>query len=48
MSIYVGNLSYQVTEDALKEVFQEYGMDLLTESKYPLTGKLVVYGVLPL
>jgi RNA recognition motif-containing protein len=25
MSIYVGNLSYQVTEDALKEVFQEYG-----------------------
>lgn len=25
MSIYVGNLSYQVTEDALSEVFSEYG-----------------------
>ena len=25
MSIYVGNLSYQVTEDDLKLAFQEYG-----------------------
>ncbi|MBE9249367.1 RNA-binding protein [Dolichospermum sp. LEGE 00240] len=25
MSIYVGNLSYQVTVDALTEVFKEYG-----------------------
>ncbi len=25
MSIYAGNLSYQVTENDLKEVFQEYG-----------------------
>jgi RNA recognition motif-containing protein len=25
MSIYVGNLSYQVTEDDIKEVFGEYG-----------------------
>lgn len=25
MSIYVGNLSYQVTEDDLKEAFAEYG-----------------------
>ncbi|MDZ7958146.1 MAG: RNA-binding protein [Aulosira sp. DedQUE10] len=25
MSIYVGNLSYQVTEDALTAVFAEYG-----------------------
>jgi RNA recognition motif-containing protein len=25
MSIYVGNLSYQVTKDALSEVFAEYG-----------------------
>lgn len=25
MSIYVGNLSYQVTEEALSEVFSEYG-----------------------
>ncbi len=25
MSIYVGNLSYEVTEDDLREVFQEYG-----------------------
>lgn len=25
MSIYVGNLSYEVTEDGLHQVFQEYG-----------------------
>ncbi|MDJ0737457.1 MAG: RNA-binding protein [Nostocaceae cyanobacterium] len=25
MSIYVGNLSYQVTEEELKKVFEEYG-----------------------
>ena len=25
MTIYVGNLSYQVTQEALKEVFAEYG-----------------------
>ncbi len=25
MTIYVGNLSYQATEDDLKEVFTEYG-----------------------
>ncbi len=25
MTIYVGNLSYQATEDDLKEVFAEYG-----------------------
>jgi RNA recognition motif-containing protein len=25
MSIYVGNLSYEVTEENLKEVFAEYG-----------------------
>jgi RNA recognition motif-containing protein len=25
MSIYVGNLSYQVTEDDLKRAFEEYG-----------------------
>ncbi|MHC5860646.1 MAG: RNA-binding protein, partial [Nostoc sp.] len=25
MSIYVGNLSYQVTEDDLKQAFAEYG-----------------------
>lgn len=25
MSIYVGNLSYEVTEDALKQIFLEYG-----------------------
>ena len=25
MSIYVGNLSYEVTEDDLKQVFAEYG-----------------------
>ncbi len=25
MSVYVGNLSYEVTEEALREVFTEYG-----------------------
>jgi RNA recognition motif-containing protein len=25
MSVYIGNLSYQVTQDALTEVFKEYG-----------------------
>jgi RNA recognition motif-containing protein len=25
MNIYVGNLSYQVTEEALKELFEEFG-----------------------
>ncbi|MFN8952851.1 MAG: RNA-binding protein, partial [Aphanizomenon sp.] len=25
MSIYVGNLSYEVTQDALSTVFAEYG-----------------------
>ncbi len=25
MSIYVGNLSYEVTQDDLKQVFSEYG-----------------------
>jgi RNA recognition motif-containing protein len=25
MSIYVGNLSYQVTEEAVSEIFSEYG-----------------------
>jgi RNA recognition motif-containing protein len=25
MSIYIGNLSYQVTQDDLKQVFEEYG-----------------------
>ncbi|MEM7556917.1 MAG: RNA-binding protein [Cyanobacteria bacterium P01_A01_bin.84] len=25
MSIYIGNLSYEVTEDDLKQVFAEYG-----------------------
>ncbi len=26
MSIYVGNLSYEATEENIKEVFSEYGM----------------------
>ncbi|MFN7525548.1 MAG: RNA-binding protein, partial [Aphanizomenon sp.] len=25
MSIYVGNLSYEVTQDGLSEIFKEYG-----------------------
>jgi len=25
MNIYVGNLSYEVTEDDLKQMFEEYG-----------------------
>jgi RNA recognition motif-containing protein len=41
MSIFVGNLSYKVTEEDLKEVFQEYGkvkrIHLPTEAE---TGKM--------
>lgn len=41
MSIYVGNLSYQVTQDDLKQVFAEYGtvnrVQLPTDRE---TGKL--------
>ena len=45
MSIYVGNLSYQVTEDDLKEVFSDYGsvkrVQLPTDKD---TGKLRGFG----
>ena len=45
MSIYVGNLSYQVTQDALTEVFKEYGtvkrVQLPTDRE---TGRLRGFG----
>ncbi|MFM7363216.1 MAG: RNA recognition motif domain-containing protein [Cuspidothrix sp.] len=45
MSIYVGNLSYQVTQEALTEVFKEYGsvkrVQLPTDRE---TGKLRGFG----
>jgi RNA recognition motif-containing protein len=45
MSIYVGNLSYDVTQDHLKEVFQDYGtvkrVYLPTD---PETGKMRGFG----
>jgi RNA recognition motif-containing protein len=45
MSIYVGNLSYQVTEEAVSEVFSEYGtvkrVQLPTDRE---TGRLRGFG----
>lgn len=45
MSIYVGNLSYQVTQEALTEVFKEYGtvkrVQLPTDRE---TGRLRGFG----
>lgn len=45
MSIYVGNLSYDVTQEDLKEVFQDYGtvkrVYLPTD---PETGKMRGFG----
>ncbi|ELR99940.1 RNA-binding protein [Gloeocapsa sp. PCC 73106] len=45
MSIYVGNLSYNVTQEELKEVFEDYGkvkrVYLPTD---PETGKLRGFG----
>lgn len=45
MSIYVGNLSYEVTEDALTAVFKEYGdvkrVQLPTDRE---TGRLRGFG----
>lgn len=45
MSIYVGNLSYQVTKDALSEVFAEYGT--VTQVQLPTdreSGRLRGFG----
>jgi RNA recognition motif-containing protein len=45
MSIYVGNLSYEVTQDALTQVFKEYGdvkrVQLPTDRE---TGRLRGFG----
>ena len=38
MSIYVGNLSYNVTQDELKEVFEDYG-NVKNEYIYPQIPK---------
>ncbi|KOR35209.1 RNA-binding protein [Planktothricoides sp. SR001] len=49
MSIYVGNLSYQVTQDDLNEVFAEYGtvkrVQLPTDRE---TGKMRGFGFVEL
>ena len=45
MSIYVGNLSYQVAEENLKEVFAEYGT--VTKAQLPIdreTGRVRGFG----
>ncbi|MGR3280011.1 RNA recognition motif domain-containing protein [Acaryochloris marina NIES-2412] len=45
MSIYVGNLSYEVTEEALKKIFAEYGtvqrVEIPTDRE---TGKVRGFG----
>ena len=45
MSIYVGNLSYEVTQDGLSEIFKEYGkvkrVQLTTDRE---TGKVRGFG----
>ena len=45
MSIYVGNLSYEVTQDGLSEIFKEYGT--VTRVQLPTdreTGKVRGFG----
>jgi RNA recognition motif-containing protein len=45
MSIYVGNLSYQVAEEDLKEVFAEYGT--VKKAQLPIdreTGRVRGFG----
>ncbi len=45
MSIYVGNLSYDVTQDDLKEVFQDYGtVKRVYIPTDPETGKMRGFG----
>ena len=42
MSIYVGNLSYDVTEDDIREVFAEYGtVNKVTLPKDRETGRVL-------
>jgi RNA recognition motif-containing protein len=45
MSIYVGNLSYEVTQEDLTQAFTEYGT--VKRVNFQLIGKLVVCAVLP-
>ncbi|MFM7191532.1 MAG: RNA recognition motif domain-containing protein [Microcystaceae cyanobacterium] len=45
MTIYVGNLSYQVTEEDLREVFKEYGnVKRVTLPVDQATGKMRGFG----
>jgi len=46
MSIYVGNLSYEASQENLNEVFAEYVR--LSEFSYPLIEKQVVHAGLHL
>lgn len=45
MSVYIGNLSYDVTEDDLREVFTEYGtVKKITIPKDRETGRVRGFG----
>ena len=45
MNIYVGNLSYEVTEDALREAFEEFGaVESATIIKDKFSGKSRGFG----
>jgi RNA recognition motif-containing protein len=45
MNIYVGNLSYEVTEDELKQMYEEYGSIVKAIlNKYRETGRSKGFG----
>jgi cold-inducible RNA-binding protein len=47
MNLYVGNLSYRLTEDALREVFEEFGqVTSCTIIKDKMTGQSKGFGFL--
>lgn len=45
MSVYVGNLSYDVTQDDLTQAFAEYGT--VKSAQLPTIGKQVDFAGLP-
>ena len=47
MNLYVGNLSYRLTEDALRQVFEEFGqVTSCTIIKDKMTGQSKGFGFL--